>query len=106
MGLIVPSGFCSETNTDSQERHTATILASDSDLLIEYEKETEGHHHCSKVFWLWEDDTRAKRPPLTGNGLENGEMDERHDPQLSTHRNRKRKRNRRRGLPITPRAVL
>ena len=62
MGLIVPSGFCSETNTDSQARHTATILDSDSDLLITYGKDTEGYHHCSKVFWLCEGDTRANRP--------------------------------------------
>lgn len=58
MGLIVPSGFCSETNTDSQERHTATIRDTDSDLLITCEKDAEGYHHCSKVFWLCESDTR------------------------------------------------
>lgn len=51
IGLIVPSGFSSDTYTDSQDRHTATIRVPDSDLLIEYGNGPDGHHHCSKVIW-------------------------------------------------------
>lgn len=52
IGLMVPSACCSETNTDSQERHSATILDPESDLLITCENDTSGYHHCSKVCWV------------------------------------------------------
>ncbi len=68
IGLIVPSAFCSETYTDSQDRHTATILERDSDLLITRENGTLGYHHCSKMCRLLHPDRDEQAVVYAGFG--------------------------------------
>ena len=52
MGRIVPSESCSETNTDSHDRHLATTFDFDWDLLIDGQYGRDGYHGCSNLLWV------------------------------------------------------